>query len=215
IAVGGMLVGATYTLFKMRKQLALGMGRAVSDLKKSAAAQAATNRTERDLPAKAVFAGIAVVFVAMIVLYHFFISGAGNLSSSTILTGSLVAAGVMLIVGFFFATVSGNLVGMIGSSNNPISGLTLSTLIIAAILMVALGVSGPGGVAVVLSVAAVVCVSSAVAGELLQDFKAGYILGGTPRTIQIVELIAVVVASMVMYYPLYVLQVANIKSGGI
>ncbi len=120
----------------------------------------------------------------------------------------------MLIVGFFFATVSGNLVGMIGSSNNPVSGLTLSTLIIAALLMVALGVSGPGGVAVVLGVAAVVCVSSAVAGELLQDFKAGYILGGTPRSIQIVELIAVVVASSVMYWALYILQVANIKSGG-
>ena len=126
----------------------------------------------------------------------------------------MVAAMVMLIVGFFFATVSGNLVGVIGSSNNPVSGLTLSTLIIAALLMVALGVSGPGGVAVVLGVAAVVCVSSAVAGELLQDFKAGYILGGTPRAIQIVELIAVVVASLVMYYPLYVLQQANIKSGG-
>jgi len=96
----------------------------------------------------------------------------------------------MLIVGFFFATVSGNLVGMIGSYNNPISGLTLSTLIIAALLMVALGIRGPSGVAVVLGVAAVVCVSSAVAGELLQDFKVGYILGGTPRTIQIVELIA-------------------------
>jgi putative OPT family oligopeptide transporter len=67
---------------------------------------------------------------------------------------------------------------------------------------------------VVLGVAAVVCVSSAVAGELMQDFKAGYILGGTPRAIQIVELIAVVVASLVMYYPLYVLQQGNIKMGG-
>ena len=66
----------------------------------------------------------------------------------------------------------------------------------------------------VLGVAAVVCVSSAVAGELMQDFKAGYILGGTPRNIQIVELIAVVVASLVMYFPLYILQVGNIKSGG-
>ncbi len=122
IAVGGMLVGASYTLFKMRKQLALGMGRAVSDLKKSATAHAATNRTERDLPAKAVFAGIVVVFVAMILLYHYFIAGAGTLSSSRVLAGSLVAAGVMIIVGFFFAAVSGNLVGMIGSSNNPVSG---------------------------------------------------------------------------------------------
>jgi putative OPT family oligopeptide transporter len=69
-------------------------------------------------------------------------------------------------------------------------------------------------VGVVLGVAAVVCVSSAVAGELLQDFKVGYILGGTPRTIQMVELIAVVVASLVMYVPLYVLLVANLKAGG-
>ena len=141
IAVGGMLVGASYTLFKMRKQLALGMGRAVSDLKKSAAVHAATNRTERDLPAKAIFAGIGVVFVAMILLYHYFISGAGTtLSGSQVLSGALVAAGVMIIVGFFFAAVSGNLVGMIGSSNNPVSGLTLCTLVIAALLMVAMGV---------------------------------------------------------------------------
>ena len=68
--------------------------------------------------------------------------------------------------------------------------------------MVALGVSGTSGVVAILGVAAVVCVSSAVAGELLQDFKVGYILGGTPRTIQIVELISVIVSSLVMYFPL-------------
>jgi putative OPT family oligopeptide transporter len=105
-------------------------------------------------------------------------------------------------------------VGLIGSSNNPISGLTLSTLLIAALLMVSLGVGGAGGVAVVLGVAAVVCVSSAVAGELLQDFKVGYILGGTPRNIQIVELIAVMVASAVMYFPLFLLNQGNINAGG-
>jgi putative OPT family oligopeptide transporter len=132
-----------------------------------------------------------------------------------LVAGGIVAAVVMLIAGFFFATVSGYLVGLIGSSNNPISGLTLSTLIIAALLMVAMGVSGASGVVAVLGVASVVCVSSAVAGELLQDFKVGYILGGTPRTIQIVELIAVVCASLVMYFPLLVLHVGNIKSGGI
>jgi putative OPT family oligopeptide transporter len=130
------------------------------------------------------------------------------------LLGGLVAALVMLIIGFFFATVSGYLVGVIGSSNNPISGLTLSTLIIAALLMLSIGVSGPSGIAAVLGVAAVVCVSSAVAGELLQDFKVGYILGGTPRTIQITELIAVVVASLVMYFPLLILHEGNIKMGG-
>jgi len=208
IAVGGMLVGATYTLFRMRKQLALGMSRAVSDLKKSAAAHQATDRTERDLPAKAVFAGVAVVFIAMIILYHYFIAGAGNLSGSTILTGSLVAAGVMIVVGFFFAAVSGNLVGMIGSSNNPVSGLTLCTLVIAALLMVALGVSGTGGVAAVLGVAAVVCVSSAVAGEMLQDLKVGHILGGTPSKMQIGDLFGIVVASLVLFFPVAILDKA-------
>ncbi|HKT88077.1 MAG TPA: oligopeptide transporter, OPT family [Candidatus Sulfotelmatobacter sp.] len=208
IAVGGMLVGATYTLFKMRKQLGVGMSRAVSDLKKSAAAHAATSRIDRDLPAKAIFAGVAVVFVAMIVLYYYFISGAGNLSSSKIISGSLVAAGVMVIIGFFFAAVSGNLVGLIGSSNNPVSGLTLCTLLIAALLMVALGVSGSGGVAAVLGVAAVICVSSAVAGEMLQDLKVGHILGGTPSKMQVGDLFGIVVASFVLFVPLAVLDKA-------
>jgi putative OPT family oligopeptide transporter len=206
IAVGGMLVGASYTLFKMRKQLAVGMGRAVSDLKKSAAAQAATSRTERDLSSKFVFAAVAIVFVAMFLLYHFFISGAGNLAGSKMFSAALVAAGVMVIVGFFFAAVSGNLVGMIGSSNNPVSGLTLCTLVIAALLMVALGVSGSGGVAAVLGVAAVVCVSSAVAGELLQDLKVGHILGGTPAKMEIGDLIGIVVAGLVLFLPLSLLD---------
>ena len=208
IAVGGMLVGATYTLFKMRKQLAVGMGRAISDLKKSAAVHAASDRTERDLPAKAVFAGIGVVFIAMILLYHYFIASAGAFSSTKVLTGALVAAGVMIVIGFFFAAVSGNLVGMIGSSNNPVSGLTLCTLVIAALLMVALGVSGTGGVAAVLGVAAVVCVSSAVAGEMLQDLKVGHILGGTPARMQIGDLLGIVVASLVLFFPLAILDKA-------
>jgi len=208
IAVGGMLVGATYTLFRMRKQLAVGMGRAISDLKKSAAAHEATDRTERDLPAKAVFAGISVVFIAMILLYRYFIASAGAFSSTKVLTGALVAAGVMIVIGFFFAAVSGNLVGLIGSSNNPVSGLTLCTLVIAALLMVALGVSGSGGVAAVLGVAAVVCVSSAVAGEMLQDLKVGYILGGTPARMQIGDLLGIVVASLVLFFPLAILDKA-------
>jgi putative OPT family oligopeptide transporter len=208
IAVGGMLVGATYTLFKMRKQLAIGMGRAVSDLKKSAAAHAATNRTERDLPSKVIFGGVAIVFVAMLVLYYYFIGAAGTLSSSQIINASVVAALVMIVLGFFFAAVSGNLVGLIGSSNNPLSCLTLCTLVIAALLMVALGVSGTGGVAAVLGVAAVICVSSAVAGEMLQDLKVGHILGGTPAKMEVGDLFGIVVASLVLFFPLAILDKA-------
>ena len=205
IAVGGMLVGAAYTLFRMGKNLTSSLGRALEEVRHGSPPLESMARTERYMGSKTVLSLIGVMFLLMIGLYVYI--------SQNVVAG-VVAAVVMLIVGFFFATVSGNLVGMIGSSNNPISGLTLSTLIIAALLMVALGIRGPSGVAVVLGVAAVVCVSSAVAGELLQDFKVGYMLGGTPRTIQIVELIAVVVASLVMYYPLYILYQGNLKSGG-
>jgi putative OPT family oligopeptide transporter len=199
IAVGGMLVGASFTLFRMRKQLGAGMKRAVSDLKKSAAAHQVSDRTERDLSSKVVFGGIAAVFLCMIALYFYF---------SGTLPGALVAAVVMLILGFFFAAVSGNLVGMIGSSNNPVSGLTLCTLVVAALLMVALGVKGASGVAAVLGVAAVVCVSSAVAGEMLQDLKVGHILGGTPSRMQIGDLIGIVIASLVLFFPLMMLHKA-------
>ena len=182
------------------------IGESIRDLRQTAEQQARLSRTERYMSSKAVFGLIALMFVLMcFALRH--ISG--------LVWPAILAAVVMILVGFFFATVSGNLVGFIGSSNNPISGLTLSTLLIAALLMVALGVSGTSGVAAVLGVAAVVCVSSAVAGELLQDFKVGYILGGTPHKIQLVELIAVVVASLVMYFPLMLLHEGNIKAGGI
>jgi len=199
IAVGGMLVGASFTLFRMRKSLALGIKRAVADLKKSASQKAATNRTERDLSSKAVFVGLAAVFACMIALYLYF---------TGVIGGAILAAVVMIVLGFFFAAVSGNLVGMIGSSNNPISGLTLCTLIVAALLMVAIGVKGPQGVAAVLGVAAVVCVSSAVAGEMLQDLKVGHILGGTPSKMQIGDLIGIAVSSLVLFFPLMILHKA-------
>jgi putative OPT family oligopeptide transporter len=206
IAVGGMLVGACYTLFRMRKSLGSGMARAVSDLKKSAAAHAGTARTERDLNAKFVFTGLLVVLIAMVFLYKSYADSWGP---------GMVAAIVMIIVGFFFAAVSGNLVGLIGSSNNPISGLTLAALVIAALLMVLMGVSGIHGVAAVLGVAAVVCISSAVAGEMLQDLKVGHILGGTPSKMQIGDFMGVTVASFALLPVLLLLNQANLNSGGI
>jgi putative OPT family oligopeptide transporter len=193
IAVGGMMVGASFTLFRMRKNLGLGMRRAVADLKKSAAAHQATSRTQRDLSGKTVFGGLAVVFLCMIALYYYF---------AGVIVGALAAAIVMIVLGFFFAAVSGNLVGMIGSSNNPVSGLTLCTLVIAALLMVGLGLRGNAGIAAVLGVAAVVCVSSAVAGEMLQDLKAGHILGGTPAKMQMGDLFGIAASSLALFFPL-------------
>ena len=205
IAVGGMLVGASYTLYRMRKNLAIGIKRGVADLKKSAGAAEATERTEHDLSFKVVLMGIAATFVLMIAIYNYFTGAIG---------AAIFAAIVMLVAGFFFAAVSGNLVGMIGSSNNPISGLTLATLIIAALVMVIVGATGNQGVAAVLGVAAVVCVSSAVAGEMLQDLKVGHILGGTPWRMQVGDVIGVVVSGALLFFPLYVLHFSNIAQGG-
>jgi putative OPT family oligopeptide transporter len=213
IAVGGMLVGAANTLFKMRKSLATGIKRSISDLKKTAAGPSGspgdgdeqTGRLDRDINIKLVGLGLVMVVLAMVAVYFWF---SGNI------VASVVAAVVMAITGFFFGAVSGNLVGTIGSSNNPISGLTLSTLIIAALLMVVIGVSGPTGVVAVLGVASVVCVSSAVAGEMLQDLKVGHLLGGTPWKMQVGDILGVIVAGGAMFFPLYILHSANIAEGG-
>ncbi|MDZ7639569.1 MAG: oligopeptide transporter, OPT family [Bryobacterales bacterium] len=207
IAIGGMLVGAAYTLFRMRKSLGSGIARAVGDLKSGTAQRSAKQtRLDHDLNARLIFGGLAVGLVAMIGLYIF-------LSESVL--GGTMAAIIMLILGFFFAAVSGNLIGLIGSSNNPVSGLTLSTVLIAALMMVTIGITGSDGVAATLGVAAVICVSSAVAGEMLQDLKVGHILGATPSRMQIGDMLGAVVSALVMYFPLLVLHEGNIKAGGI
>jgi putative OPT family oligopeptide transporter len=197
IAVGGMLVGAGYTLFRMRKNLAAGIKRSVGDVKKAAGQTGSVSRLEKDLNIRLVLGILAVTVLMMVFVYRIF-SGS--------LTSALIAALVMGIAGFFFAAVSGNLVGQIGSSNNPVSGLTLSTLIIAALLMVLIGATGISGVAAVLGVAAVVCVSSAVAGEMLQDLKVGHILGGTPWKMQAGNIFGIFFASFLLYFPLLVLH---------
>jgi putative OPT family oligopeptide transporter len=205
IAIGGMLMSAAFTLFRMRKSLGSGLSRAVSDVRKAKVESGPVARFERDLPFKWVFIGVSLAAVATFAIYQWF---AGDV------VAALVATVVMIVAGFFFAAVSGNLVGLIGSSNNPISGLTISTLIVAALLMVALGVHGMPGVSAVLGVAAVICVAAAVAGEMLQDLKVGHILGGTPWKMQVGDMFGVLLASSVMFFPLLVLHEGDIKLGG-
>jgi len=205
IAIGGMLVGAAFTLWNMRKSLMTGIARSISDVKKAATGEVTTERIEKDIPFNWVMIGIGLTALATFFIYNYFAQD---------ILAAFVATMVMIIAGFFFAAVSGYLVGIIGSSNNPISGLTLSTLVVAAILMVALGMEGTQGVAAVLGVAAVVCVAAAVAGEMLQDLKAGHLLGGTPWKMQVGDLIGVVVSSAVMFLPLLILHEGDIKMGG-
>ncbi|HEY5123547.1 MAG TPA: oligopeptide transporter, OPT family [Ignavibacteria bacterium] len=207
IAIGGMLMGAFYTLFKMRKSLAAGLARSIGDVKKAATGGAvATERIEKDLKFSYVMFGILLAAVTTFCV-TFFVFG-------TTLLPAIVAATLMIVLAFFFAAISGYLVGLIGSSNNPISGLTLTALVITALVMVIMGVdSAHGGVAAVLGVAAIVCVSAAVAGEMLQDLKAGHILGGTPWKMQVGNIIGVVVSGLVMFFILNLLNQSDIASG--
>lgn len=206
IAIGGMLMSAAFTLFRMRKSLGAGLSRAIRDVKKAASgSHTEEERTERDIPFKWVFIGIILSAIATFFIYYYF---------SGDIVAAIIATVVMIVAGFFFAAVSGYLVGLIGSSNNPISGLTISTLIVAALLMVALGVKGTAGVAAVLGVAAVICVAAAVAGEMLQDLKVGHILGGTPWKMQLGDVFGIFVSSLVMFFPLYYLHQSDIIAGG-
>jgi putative OPT family oligopeptide transporter len=208
LAVGAMLVGAFYTLFKMRNSLGTGIKRAFGDLQKigKGTAEAETNRIERDLPYSGTIIAIIALVIPIAILYYYF---------SHSVVGAIVSAVVMTVAGFLFAAVAGFLVGTIGSSNNPISGLTLSTLIVAAILMVIVGVKGAFGIAAVLGVAAVVCCSSGVAGDIIQDLKTGHILGGTPKAMELGCIIGVIAAAFVMALVLQLLHTGYAEMGGI
>lgn len=209
IAIGGMLVGAVYTLFNMRKSLIEGIARSVADVKKAAAGSGeAVERTEKDLSFPVVLMGIGGVAVATFLIMAF-------LFHAPILT-SLVSAALMTILAFFFAAVSGYLVGIIGSSNNPISGLTLTTLVVTALVLVVLGIGkGDGAIKAVLGVAAIVCVAAAVAGEMLQDLKSGHILGGTPWKMEIGNIIGVIASGAVMFAILAILHQGDVARGAL
>jgi len=202
IAIGGMLVGAFYTLYKMHKSLFEGISRSFANLKRAASGASDVQRTDKDLNMKIALPILSVVAVVMFFIFNYF-------------TGSvlpaLIATIVMIFLGFVFAAVSGYLVGIIGVSNNPTSGLTVSVLIVVAFLMVALGMSGNAGIAAVLGVAAFTCVSVSVAGEMMQDLKAGHILGCTPWKMQVGDIFGVISSSLVMFLVLSLLHLGDIK----
>lgn len=203
IAIGGMLVGAFYTLFRMRKSLAQGMARSLALLKQgSKGALEILPRTDRDLNLRwAMLVASAVAITVFFIFHHY----AQNIPAS------FVAVLLMILLGFIFAAVSGYLVGIIGVSSNPTSGLTVSVMIIVAFIMVLFGLKGTIGISSVLIVAAFTCVSVSVAGEMMQDLKAGHILGCTPWRMQLGDIFGVTAAALIMFFVLSVLHLGNIK----
>jgi putative OPT family oligopeptide transporter len=208
IAIGGMLISAIFTLYRMRASLAAGLKRSVGDVRKAAKGiEVNVPRTEKDLRFNWIIIGIVAVAVITFIVAKFIFHAEFHVA--------LVAATVLIILAFFFAAVSGYLVGIMGSSNNPISGLTLTALVVTALIMVLMGVHGQEGVATTLGVAAIVCVGAAVAGEMLQDLKAGHILGGTPWRMQVGDILGVVVSAAVMFFVLRFLNDGDIAKGAV
>jgi putative OPT family oligopeptide transporter len=195
LAVGTMIVAAFYTLYNLRSSLIAGIGKAITQLNLKAVG--AAERTEVDLNLKKVMVAVGFAAIATFFLYLHFAQA---------VKGALVLTVAMVVLGFLFAAVAGYLVALIGSSNNPISGLTLTALLIAAVLMVFLGVTDVHGVAGVLGVAGVVCCAAGVAGDMMQDLKVGHILGGTPWRMELGEIIGVIFAAFVLAFPLMALD---------
>jgi len=206
IAIGGMLMGVLNTLFKMRKSLKTGLARSIGDVKKAASGQAVNLlRTEKDLKFPVIVLGILAIGVVTFCIAKF-VFGTG-------IFPAIVAGLLLIVLGFFFSAISGYLVGIIGSSNNPLSGLTLTTLLVTALIMVAIGVKSESGIPTVLGIAALLCVAVAVAGEMFQDLKVGHILGGTPWKMEAGNIISVVVSAVVMFFILNMLNQADISQG--
>jgi putative OPT family oligopeptide transporter len=204
IAIGAMVVGAVNTLWKLRKPLTEGLTKAFHDMRSVGSQAQTVSRLQKDIPFSSILGGIALLIVPITIIYFFF---TGNL------VGSIVIALVMTILGFLFTAVTGYLVGVMGGSNSPVSGLTLPSLLISALLVVAFGISGKGGVAAALGVAAVVCCALGVSGSLLQDLKVGHFLGGTPWRMETSYIVSTIVTAFVLVVPMTILHAGT--PGGI
>lgn len=205
IAVGMMLVGAANTMFSMRGSILESL-RGAWSASRGRTAQQEPASTETDIPLRVVLGALAALLLPVTFIYYRFTGSLG---------AALLTAAAMGAVAFLLSAVGGYLVGLVGSSNQPLSGLTLSALVLAAMLMLAMGLSGPAGVAAVLGVAAVVAVAVSVSGSMIQDLKAGHLLGGTPWKMQLVEIVAVILLSLFLMLPIVALHEANLASGGI
>ncbi len=153
-----------------------------------------TLRTDKDLPMGVILAGI----VAMVFIIWFVPAIPVN----------FLGALMIVVFGFFFATVSSRMVGMIGSSNNPVSGMAIATLLLATFAIKATGETGIDGMKGAIAIGSVICIIAAIAGDTSQDLKTGYLLGATPKTQQIGELLGVVVSGLAIGGVLYLLDAA-------
>ncbi|MBI1369109.1 MAG: oligopeptide transporter, OPT family [Planctomycetes bacterium] len=190
IGVGAMVVGGLWALIRLWPSLVEGIGAGLALYRKSRDADAATpNRTEMDAPLPWIFGALAL---SVIPLYFVFEHVTHDMGIAAIM------ALIMLIAGFLFSAVAAYMAGLVGSSNNPVSGVTIATLLTAALLLLALGVSEATGPTAAILIGAVVCCAAAIGGDNMQDLKTGHLVGATPWKQQIAQCSGVLAGSFVM-----------------
>jgi putative OPT family oligopeptide transporter len=195
IGVGAMLIGGLWTIFKMRGSLLSGIRSGLKAYRAMTHEQVQIERTEKDMPMKWVLVLIIGSIVPLFLVYQLFVMKVSI---------SLPMAVVMLIAGFLFSAVAGYMAGLVGSSNNPISGITIATIVVSSLLLLVLmGKGAEKGPAAAIIIGSVVCCAAAIAGDNMQDLKAGRLVGATPWKQQVMQIIgtlsgAIVIAPVLM-----------------
>ena len=192
IGAGAIATGGIISLIKSLPLIVTTFRDSMKSMKGSK--NTSTERTAQDLPMQFILLGIvAMVFIIWIV---------------PAIPVTLLGAFIIVVFGFFFATVSSRMVGLVGSSNNPVSGMAIATLLIATFAIKSSGKTGIDGMTAAIAVGSVICIIAAIAGDTSQDLKTGYLLGATPKKQQMGEMLGVVVSGLAIGGVLYLLNAA-------
>ena len=193
IGAGAVATGGIISLIKSLPLIVRTFKQALGSMKKNAGSGKQL-RTEQDLPLPLLIGVILVIAVLIWILPIFPVN--------------LIGALIIVVFGFFFATVSSRMVGLIGSSNNPVSGMTIATLLFATVILKVTGTTGLTGMVGAISIGGIICIVAAIAGDASQDLKTGFIVGATPSKQQVGEIIGVVASSAAIGFVLYLLNEA-------
>lgn len=192
IGAGALAAGGIISLIKSLPLIFKTFAGAIKSMKNSG--EKDNSRTSQDLDFRFILLAIVVLtFVVWLV---------------PAIPVSLLGAAIIVVFGFFFATVSSRMVGLVGSSNNPVSGMAIATLLIATVVLKVTGATGISGMASAIAIGSVICIVAAIAGDTSQDLKTGFILGATPKKQQIGEMIGVIAAALAIGGTLYLLDSA-------
>ena len=194
IGAGSVATGGIISLIKSLPLIVKTFSQVMKSMSNNKGKAASGLRTDQDMPMPVILIGVGVIAIAIWLLPTFPIN--------------LLGAVIVVIFGFFFATVSSRMVGLIGSSNNPVSGMAIATLLIATILLKATGLDGATGMKGAIAIGSIICIVAAIAGDTSQDLKTGFIVGATPKKQQWGELIGVLTSSLAIGGVLYLLNEA-------